>query len=133
MKPEKFSSWLLVLIIFLTVFPGLVNGAGLVPPCGGQGENPCTFQDIKTLIQNVLGFLIFNVAVPLSAVAITIGGAMMVMFPTQEAKRTLGKEILWTAVWGLVIVLGAWALVVTILEFLTYRYELPPEPTPPAG
>jgi hypothetical protein len=122
-----------VIILGLAGF-NLASAEGLVP-CGGKGEDPCTFQDLagpEGLISKVVNFLIFKIGVPAAAIAIMIGGWLIVTAGGNESKISNGKKIVWAAVIGLVIVLGAWLIVKTIIEYLGAEGSVP-IPTEPSG
>lgn len=106
----------------------LAQEKGLVP-CKGED---CDFAQLMQLIENVLNFLIFKIAVPAAAVAIMIGGWLIVTAGGNESKISNGKKIVGAAVLGLVIVLGAWLIVKTIIEALGAKITIP-APTEPSG
>jgi ABC-type glycerol-3-phosphate transport system substrate-binding protein len=106
----------------------IASAAGLVP-CGDKGDPPCTFTDLMKLIENVMNFLIFTIGVPAAAIAIMIGGWLIVTAGGNESKISNGKKIVRAAVIGLVIVLGAWLIVKTIITSLEAEIPIPPEPS----
>jgi hypothetical protein len=105
---------LFLVLLFFLVGVNVLQADGLVP-CTGDN---CDFVQLKQLIENVMNFLIFNIGVPAAAVAIMIGGWLIVTAGGNESRISHGKKIVGVAVLGLVIVLGAWLIVKTIIEYL---------------
>ncbi|HLF66458.1 MAG TPA: pilin, partial [Gammaproteobacteria bacterium] len=106
---------------------GRLGGGGLVP-CGVYsskgGEKiinwQCTFEDIFTLINNVIRFILFNMVVPIAAIMFAYAGFLLITAQGGEAK-TKAKGIFTNAVIGLVIAVAAWLIVTTILWILGYK------------
>ena len=94
----------------------LLAAGGLVP-CDGTGQNPCTYIDFFYLINNVVEFAVY-LAVPLGTIAIVAAGIIMVMYSSNEGKRTMAKSILMTAVIGIVLTLSAYLIISTIIKVL---------------
>lgn len=111
-----------VLLIGIMLMVLMASGAqatddGLVP-CGGDGQQPCTFQDLMNLIKNVMKFAMINLAIP-AAVGITIyGGVLMVISQGNEAKFKKGKDIIQGVAIAFVIMFSAWLIVNTVMGFL---------------
>ena len=110
------------LIILLTVFlfglTGFVSAQAPLVPCGNPDQPPCTPSHFFVLVSNIVNYFIFTLAVPLATVAIAYAGITLALHPKEEGKRTQAKEILSAALWGLVIVLGAWLIVTTIVNYI---------------
>lgn len=106
----------LLLTLILIAFP-LAVFADPIIPCGAEGE--CTFQDLFVLIQNVISFLLFKLAVPLAAIAFAWAGILFVVYSGNEGKRSEAKSIIWYAIIGLALALAAWLIVDTIFGTLT--------------
>jgi len=104
--------------VLLVVFvPAVVFAQGLVP-CDGTATNPCGFDQFITLIQNIINFLTFNVAVPLVAIAFAWAGIIMLSAGGDTGKITQAKEIFGSVLIGFLITLSAWLIVSTLLGVL---------------
>lgn len=87
--------------------------AGLVP-C----TNNCTICDLFKLVKNIINFLTIDIATPLAIIILIYGGVMMITSAGSEEKVKKGKTALRRAVYGILIVFGAWLIVNTILTWL---------------
>lgn len=118
---KKISTAILSLAIF--VLPVAVYGASLIP-CGdnvinGVVTNPCGFNDIITLANRVIHFLMIDVAVPLAAIGFMFSGAKLVLNQDKEGAWSEAKESFWNILMGFGIMLGAYVLIkVILLAFL---------------
>ncbi len=92
------------------IFSGLV-------PCGNPGQDMCTFNDVLTLISNVINY-IFVLIVPITAIAFIIVGFQYMTSAGKIELRTLLKERIGKLLFGIVIILGAWLLMATLLRGL---------------
>lgn len=99
-------SFLLIMMIFS---PYLVS-AQLVP-CTDE----CSFTDLYTLINKIINFIVFVLAVPIAALVITLAGIWLVIYPSNEGKRKEALGMIRTAVVGLLIVLSAYLIVKAII------------------
>ncbi|MBU4348384.1 pilin [Patescibacteria group bacterium] len=91
------------------------EGKGLVPDC--EGVN-CSLCDLFQLIKNIINFL--TKVVFALATAFIVWGAIEIMIAGgSETRITSGRGRITTAIFGIVITLGAWLLIGTILQVLT--------------
>lgn len=90
--------------------------SGPIVPCGEEG-NPCTLCHIFELARNVIQFLLEFVLV-IAPVFILIGGIMILASAGTPDRVALGKRIITSAVIGVVIALGAWAILGTLFNAL---------------
>jgi len=91
------------------------KGGGLVPDCPIEG---CGFNQLMTLINNVITFLLFTVATPLAAIIIAYAGWLYLSSGGNSSDVTKAKKILMNVVIGYVIGLAAWLIVKTIITSL---------------
>jgi len=99
---------------------GILHGtahADLVP-CGQALNNPCQLSDLSTLAFNIFNFLVFSVAVPLAALAITIGGALVILQGINANFLATGKNLIWSAVIGILIIFASWLIIHEIARLL---------------
>ena len=85
--------------------------AGLVP-CGGQGENACTFCDFFVMAERIINFLLFTIVPPLAVLFVVIAGAYFILGSGYDPGLVIkGKSILESVAIGLLILYGAWILI----------------------
>ncbi len=90
----------------------------LVPTCPDTG---CGFNEFIDLINNVIEFILFYMAVPIAAIMFAYAGFLMVTAGGEAAHaRQEAKEIAMNTVIGLIFVLAAFLIVKTILSILGY-------------
>lgn len=118
MKKKLFLVSGLILLIFFISLP--VLAAGLVP-CGNEGEPMCTFGDLLTLVNNVIQFALFNVAVPIGVIWIIVGGFLMMTAGGNKGRFEQGKSYIKGVVIALLISFSAWLIVDTVISFLNIK------------
>jgi len=115
---------LIYLFIFLVLMMPVVTLAqggwqGLVP-CGTDANPaPCGFKDIMTLINKVINFVLFALALPIAAIMFAYAGFLLIN-PAGGEQKTKAKNIFTSAVIGLVVAACAWLIINTILSILGY-------------
>lgn len=99
-----------------------VEEKGLVP-CGTQeNKTPCGFSHFIKLINNVISFILFGLALPIAAIMFAYAGFLLVTAGEESAHaRTEAKTIFKNAVIGIVLAAGAWLIVKTLLSILGYK------------
>jgi len=116
--------------------PALSSAQGLVP-CNNNKEDtiitnkdgtktvvkptPCDFKAFMALINKVINFILFTLAVPIAAIMCAYAGILMLFSGGESAgNRTKAKGIFTNAILGLVIAAGAWLIVKTLITILGY-------------
>lgn len=132
MITNKYKIGFNVFIAIVLVFPLMVSSAGLVP-CGGpagdmytdnQGNmqdasHPCGFDDIIIMANTIIHFIMYDVIVPLIAIAFMYVGGRLVLFTEKESEWSKAKESFKNIGIGIFIVLGSFLLIKFILfQFL---------------
>lgn len=84
----------------------------IVPDCGPCG---CGFPQFVTLAQNIMNFTI-SMAIVIFILLIAYSGFLLVTNAASPSNIAQAKKIMWAALIGFVIVLGAWLIVDTILK-----------------
>ena len=92
----------------------LVTSAQLVP-C----TDNCNFDDLITLVQRVIDFLIKDIASPIAALMFVYAGYLYLTAGDETEKVSTARQIFISVFWGYVIILGAWLIVRFILNYLT--------------
>lgn len=113
-------------VVFLILSLPFFASAQVGIPCGevvnGKLEE-CTFDHLIILINNIIKFLMFSVAVPLAALGLMWRGGVLVINQDKESAWSEAKEGFWDIGKGFMIMLGAYVLIKTILfAFLDEQY-----------
>jgi hypothetical protein len=114
---------LMLFALFFVSLPRSVHADGLVP-CGGYSaetglaEKPCDFSFFMQMLNDVISFLLFTLAMPLAALMFAYAGFLYLTSGVKPEQREQAKKILTNVIWGLVIALAAWLIVHTILTSL---------------
>ncbi len=103
-----------ILAASFLIFPVVAQGAGIVP-CGGEGENPCTFCYLFVLLNNIIKFLLIDLVPPIAVLMLVVGGIMYFFGGPNPSALNKAMGIMKSVVIGLVIAYTAWIVVNTIL------------------
>jgi len=118
---KKIFIFVLSLMIFM---PLLFAQAKITPDCGqvvdGVIANPCDFNYLIELVNNVITFLLFTIATPLVALIVAYAGFIMIFNNGNSEKATKAKHIMTNVVIGYVVALAAWLIIKTIMVSLGY-------------
>lgn len=131
---KKIFGFIFGFIIILTPFLSYnVARAAIVPTCGTltvvpgtnppqkQITNPCDFNYLMALVNNVIDFLLFVIATPLVAIILCYAGFLMLTSGGSSEKVTKAKHIIKSVVFGYIIALAAWLIINTILSTLGFN------------
>src|SRR3989344_4581969 len=122
---QKIIKFLIPIFIFLIlVMPVFSFAAGLVPECDSVSvPGQCTwgFSEFMKLIDNVIKFILFKMAIPIAAIMFVYAGFELVTSGGSTEKRGTAKKVFTNAVYGLVLAAGAWLIVKTLLSILGYN------------
>ncbi len=95
--------------------------AKLLPDCSGSS---CGWCDLFQLGQNIINFLI-EISLVLAVAFIVYGGIMMMLTSSSPEKLKGSKDIIWSALIGLAIVLASWVILNTFFHLLTGQISWP--------
>ncbi len=114
------NKFLLIFVIFYLISATVVSAAGLVPcgPGGSASEKACKFCDLFVLIKNVIDFA-FKIAMVLGTIFIIYGGFVILTAGGSPERVKSGRSAILAAIVGVIIALGAWLIIDTILKVLT--------------
>ena len=101
------------------MMPVFSYSAGLVA-CDGTDAKPCGFNQLMDLVNEVIKFVLFKLAVPIAAIMFAYAGFKMVTSGGSSEARGKAKNIFTNAVLGLAVAAGAWLIIRTILSILGY-------------
>ncbi len=120
-KLTKVLIFVFIIMVLVSPATSLAQERTALIPCGTDA-NPeqCTFTDFITLINRVIDYLIFYLALPLSAIMFAYAGFLLVTAGGGEAK-TKAKGIFFNVLWGLLLAVGAWLIVKTLLSIAGYN------------
>ena len=103
-----------------TGWTGLVPCSN-TPATDGTIPEPCDFNAFLALINTVIHFILFYMAVPIAAIMFFYAGYLMVTSGGSSESKTKAKSIFSNTVLGLVFAAGAWLIIMTILSILGYE------------
>lgn len=86
----------------------------------GQVSDPCSFKTLMTLINTVIRFILFSLAVPIAALMFVYAGFQMVTSGGNAHKSEQAKKIFANAVIGLALAAAAWLIIELILSIFGY-------------
>ncbi len=93
-----------------------------VDPSAVTPKGKCDFNAFMKLIDNIIKFLLFTLAIPIAAIMFFYAGLLLVTAGEETASaRTKAKGIFTNAVFGLVLAAAAWLIIRTILSILGYQ------------
>ena len=118
----------LIIALFILLAPGLsfaadevtadgiYTGGGIIP-CGQSAANPCNSCDVVVLANTVVKWLI-GITFMFFAVTAVYAGVKLVMAGGNSGALQDAKEMFTNLFIGLIIVLGAWLFIDTLLRFV---------------
>ena len=108
------------LILIMPAFSLAYKLGDPIIPCGKTGQSPCDFNGFLGLVNNVIGFILQGLVIPIAAIMFFYAGFELVTSGGSTEKRGVAKKVFTNAVIGLVIAAGAWLIISTILHILGY-------------
>ncbi|OGF74576.1 hypothetical protein A3J56_03360 [Candidatus Giovannonibacteria bacterium RIFCSPHIGHO2_02_FULL_46_20] len=107
-----------IAIFFIGISIALPASAQIVPACGENGVGPCTICDFWQLGNNIINFLLWELALPVLTVVLLWGGTVWATSGGSPGQITRGKQIMTTGLVGILIAVSAWLVVDTIIKTL---------------
>ena len=86
----------------------------------GSISNPCGFYNVLDLINRIVKFILFDLAIPLAAVMFAYAGFELVTSLGSTEKKSKAKTIFTNVAIGLILAAGAFLIVETVLSILGY-------------
>lgn len=111
--------------VILSAFPFAVYGDTSLVPC----TDDCDFDNLIKLLNNIIKFLLYDIAFPLVALGFMYAGARMILYQKKEAEWTKTKEMLEDIAIGFGYILGTYVLIKFVLSqfldtnFTTFLFE----------
>lgn len=109
------TSVIVLVILLLPVLSFAAEWKGLVA-C----KEDCDFGDLMQLINKVINFILVSMAIPIAAIMFAYAGFLLVTAQGGEAKST-AKTIFTNTVFGLLLAVGSWIIINTLLSILGYE------------
>lgn len=121
LRMTKGTIFYLLSVLFcasLAALPNTVQAA--LVPCGpGTAKAMCDWCDLGQLVKNVIDFTLTYIAIPLATAFVAVGGFMIMVAGGSPERAKKGRDILKAAIIGLIIALGAWLIIDTVIKLLT--------------
>jgi len=117
-----------ILAISLVPLSWVMAATGLVT-CGTK-DKPCTLDDLigtSGIIQKIVDLILKQIVPALATVLLIIGGLILLTSAGSPERVSLGKRILFSAIIGLVLSLGAWAIIKFILQAIGAKQRYIPQ------
>ncbi|HEV7423575.1 MAG TPA: hypothetical protein VGO21_00095 [Candidatus Paceibacterota bacterium] len=138
MKKLLIALTISAVMFLMLIVPAFSSAAGLVPcdnkpamngnqvaknPDDGtiRYDNPCDFIALMALVNNVIKFILFELALPIAAVMFFYAGFELVTSGGSTEKRGTAKKVFTNAAIGLCIAAAAWLIIRTLLAILGYH------------
>ena len=122
-----FTMLLLPVLSFAQVNPPPLNS---LVPCSNTPDpttgiipdaSKCGFNQLMDMVNNVIKFFLFDMAIPIAAIMFFFAGFELVTSGGSTEKRGLAKKVFTNAVLGLIIAMAAWLIIRTLLSILGYE------------
>ncbi len=118
---KKFIISILILAVLVIPVFALAQDPGNLIPCGREGQASCDFNGFMKLINNVIYFVLFYLAMPIAAVMFAYAGFLLVTSGGNTESRSSAKKIFTDALIGFIIAVAAFLIINTILSLLGYE------------
>ena len=92
-------------------------------PCGRANQNPCEFNDLLKLINNIVRFVFIYLALPIAAIMFAYAGVMMLTSGGSTQSWSKAKGIFANTALGLILAAGSFLIVRMILIAAGYRAD----------
>jgi hypothetical protein len=114
----KIKKFFFVFFILAMPVVSLAQNVVLVP-CDNSAGQPCNFNALMTLVNNIINFILYYMAIPIAAIMFAYAGFLLVTAGGEAAgARTKAKSIFTNAVIGLILAVACWLIVKLILSTL---------------
>lgn len=117
---------ILLVLFFVLAIPLVSIAANDLIPCGVDKnadltiKDPCDFNKFLELINNVINFVLFKLAIPIAAIVFMYGGYEMVTSGGNSSAKEKAKKILTNTILGLIFAGASFIIVKVVLTTLGY-------------
>jgi type IV secretory pathway VirB2 component (pilin) len=115
---KTFLTVVLSCLLLVISVPLLVKATAPIVPCSGPD---CTIDSFFTMLNNVYSFIVIDIAGPLAIIAVGVGGILMMISAGNPNLMSLGKKVFWSAIIGLFLVFGSYAIIKLVLSTIGYK------------
>jgi hypothetical protein len=127
-KMKKTLKFIVPIFLLLVLVLPLISHAALVPcgndPTGPSSEtsvaNPCDFGYFIEMINGIINWII-SIAGVIFAISLIYGGFLYITSGGDSGKKSKANDIMWNTLKGFVIILVAWLIVYTLLDYLVTK------------
>lgn len=134
---NKTAKFIIYLSVFLILILPIISLAAVTPPsilvpCNNNAtvvkdstgvDIPivkCDFTALMTLVNNVINFILYGMAVPIAAIMFFYAGFELVTSGGSTEKRGIAKKVFTNTVIGLILAVAAFLIVKLILTIAGY-------------
>jgi hypothetical protein len=103
--------------VSLVFIPVCLFAEGIVP-CNGPTD--CNWNTLMTLINRIINFVLFVLAVPIAAIMFAYAGILLLSSGGNTTQMGKAKKIFSSVAIGLIIAAAAWLIIHTVLSILGY-------------
>jgi hypothetical protein len=125
------STYLIIFLMLTVPVLALAQTGGLVP-CNNNSKavtingqtiqpTPCGFDQLLTLVNTVIKFILFDLSIPIAAIMFAYAGFLLVTSAGSTEKRGTAKKIFTNVAIGLIFIAAAWLIIRTILTILGFN------------
>ena len=122
---KKYLIYLLVFLILVVpalslAQPKMVNlkGDNSLVSCDNSTAHPCDWTALMSLVNNIINFILYYMAIPIAAIMFAYAGFELVSSGGSSEKRGMARKVFTNAVFGLVLAAAAWLIVKLVLKIL---------------
>jgi hypothetical protein len=87
-------------------------------------EEECDFEKLLLAVNKIIQFIVFVIGIPIVTLIFAYAGFLMVTSGGNPSKKDEAKSLIGNAVVGLIVLLGAWIIVRTVLVVFGYTGPL---------
>lgn len=92
--------------------------------CDESPGNECNFEKLLLAVNKIIRFIVFVIGIPIVTLVFAYAGFLMVTSGGNPSKKDEAKSLIGNAVVGLIVLLGAWIIVRTVLVVFGYTGPL---------
>ena len=81
----------------------------------------CDFNDFMVLVDTVIKFILYKMAIPIAAIMFAYAGFELVSSGGSTEKRGVAKNVFTNTIIGLIVAVAAFLIIKTILSILGYE------------
>lgn len=101
--------------------PSSTGSFGSLVQCGTSTTKPCEFKDIIILINKVIHFILYGLALPIAAIMFAYAGFLLVTSGGSTESRGKAKKIFTNTAIGFIIAVASFLIIQIVLTTLGYK------------